>query len=69
MLKTQATCGAAVQLVACVPPLFSSQPARLSSAAAGNCAHRYIGKVSCLLLVSADYIGPRPRARPRGRGE
>ena len=37
--------------------------------AAGNCAHRYIGKVCCLLLVQADYIRPRPRARPRGHGE
>ena len=30
---------------------------------------RYMGKVCCLLLVRADYIGPRPRARPRGHGE
>ena len=29
-------------------------------------AHRYIGKVCCLLLVQADYIGPRLRTRPRG---
>ena len=35
----------------------------------GNRAHRYIGKVCCLLLVRADYIRPRPRARPRGHGE
>ena len=44
-------------------------PARLSGAAAGNCAHRFIGKVHCLLLVKADYIGPRPWARLRGHGE
>ena len=44
-------------------------PARLSDAAAGNCAHRFIGKVHCLLLVKADYIEPRPWARLRGHGE
>ena len=44
-------------------------PARLCGAAAGNRSHRYIGKVCCLLLVRADYIRPRPRARPRGHGE
>ena len=38
-------------------------PARLCSAAAGNCSHRYIGKVCCLLLVRADCIGRAP-----GRG-
>ena len=38
-------------------------------AAAGNHAHCYIGKVCCLLLVRADYIRPRPRARRRGHGE
>ena len=32
-------------------------------------AHRYIGKVCCLLLVRAHFIRPRPRARPRGHGE
>ena len=34
-------------------------PARLSGGAAGNCGHRYIGKVYCfkLLLVRVDYIG------------
>ena len=49
-------------------PLFKfyGTSARLSGAAAGNCAHRYIGKVCCVLLVLADYIGPRPRARPSG---
>ena len=41
-------------------------PARLCGAAAGNRAHCYIGKVCSLLLVRADYIRPRPRARPRG---
>ena len=30
---------------------------------------RYIGKVCCLLLMLAENIGPRPRARPRGHGE
>ena len=25
-------------------------------------------KVCCLLLVGADFVGPRPRARPRGHG-
>ena len=44
-------------------------PARLSGAAAGNCAQRNIGKACCLLLVQADYIGPLPRARPRGHGD
>ena len=40
-------------------------PARLCGAAAGNRAHRYIGKVCCLLLVRADYIGRSP-SRARG---
>ena len=56
---------AAVNLI--VNPLVL--PARLSGAAAGNFAHRYIGKVCCLLLVRPDYIRPRPRARPRRHGE
>ena len=40
-------------------------PALQSGAAAGNRAHRYIGKFCCLLLVRADYIG---RAPGGGRG-
>ena len=32
----------------------------------GNCAHHYVEKVCCLLLVLADYIGMRPRALPTG---
>ena len=44
-------------------------PARLCGAAAGNCDHRYIGKVCSLLLVRADYIERRPRARPTGHQE
>ena len=38
--------------------LKSNLPALLCRAAAGNCAHCYIGKICCLLLVQADYIGP-----------
>ena len=30
---------------------------------------RGIGKLCCLFLVLVSYIGPRPRARPRGVGE
>ena len=41
-------------------------PARLSGAAAGNFAHRYIGKVCCLLLVRAEYIGRTPGRCPEG---
>ena len=45
-------------------------PARLSGTAAGIYAYRYIGKVcSFYVLVQADNIRPRPRARPRGHGE
>ena len=44
-------------------------PTLLCGAAAGDCAHRYIGKACCLLLVRADYIRPRPLARPRGHWE
>ena len=39
------------------------------AAAAGNCAHRYIGKVCCLLLVRADYIGRAPGRGPEGMGK
>ena len=38
-------------------------PARLSCAAAGNCAHRYIGRNCCLLLVQADLLGRAQEAR------
>ena len=42
---------------------------REQAAAAGNCAHRYIGKVCCLLLVQADYIpAAPPGAFQRARG-
>ena len=44
-------------------------PALLSGAAVGNRAHRYNGKVCCLLLGQADYIRQHPWARPRGHGE
>ena len=37
-------------------------PALLCGASAGNCSHCYIGKVCCLLLVQADYIGSAPGA-------
>ena len=47
----------------------STKQGNLCGAAAGNSSHRYIGKVCSLLLVRADYIRPRPRARPRGHGE
>ena len=40
-------------------------PARLCGAAAGNRSHRYIGKVSCLLLVRA---GRAPGRGPEGTG-
>ena len=43
-------------------------PARLSGAAAGNCAHSNIGKVCSLLLVRADYIGRAPGRGPEGTG-
>ena len=45
-------------------------PVRLCGAAAGNCAHRYLGKVTvcCLLLVQADYIGRAPGRVPEGTG-
>ena len=41
-------------------------PARLSSAAAGSCAHCYIGKVCYfkLLLVRTEYNGPRTGRGP-----
>ena len=56
-----------------LPPVVQVAPARLSGAEAGNCAHCYIGKqkVRCygFLLVRANYIGPRPGARPTGHGE
>ena len=39
--------------------------ARAGFAAVMDCAHRYFGKVCCLLLVRADYIG---RAAQRARG-
>ena len=42
--------------------------ARLSVAAARDCAHRYIGKVCCLLLVQADYIGHFPGRGAEGTG-
>ena len=46
----------------------SSRPGRNahSASAKENGADRYIGKVRCSSLVRADYIRPRPRARPRG---
>ena len=43
-------------------------PARLCGAAAGNRSHRYIGKVCCLLLVRAEYIGRAPGRGPEGTG-
>ena len=45
-------------------------PIILSTHTPGNHAHSYIGKVCCLLLVRADYIG-RALERPRlgGHGE
>ena len=43
--------------------------ARLSGAAAGNCADHCVGKDCSLLLVQAVYIRPRPGALPRGHGE
>ena len=43
-------------------------PARLYGAAAGNRSHRYIGKVCCLLLVRAEYIGRAPGRGPEGTG-
>ena len=39
---------------------------RLCGAAAGNHAHRYIGKVCCLLLMRAEYIGRAPGRGPEG---
>ena len=46
--------------------------ARLSGAAAGNCARRYIGKVCSFIARASSICLPRPRARPtgpRGLGE
>ena len=43
-------------------------PARLCAAAAGNYAHCYIGKICCLLLVRAEYIGRAPGRGPEGTG-
>ena len=43
-------------------------PARRSGPAAENSAHRYIGKVCCLLLVRADYIGRAPGRGPECTG-
>ena len=43
-------------------------PAPLCGAAAGNHAHCCIGKVCCLLLVRANYIGRAPGRGPEGMG-
>ena len=41
----------------------------MCGAPARNCAHRYIGKVFCLLLVQADYIGRAPGRGQEGTGD
>ena len=50
------------------PPGLLVLPARLCGAAAGNRSHRYIGKVCCLLLVRAEYMGRAPGRGPEGTG-